>query len=241
MKNLLISLFLGSVLLSAPLPGGHSLGCRNAWSGPGSIIPSLKTAAWDHRIAEEDVRQALAANYPRIDAQAGYTMQQSAQGAKLDGITARTQQPDYASAGLSATYTIYDFGRRSARQQMTRAFADSSVQSFEASRTDVSLQVVEAYFSILETGKLITAAADEVAQVEDHRRVAQALFEEGVVTRNDVLQADVRLSAAKQKLLTMKNRLENDWLHLNYLTGDQPGFRANWMKAPTCRVSGRTG
>jgi outer membrane protein TolC len=226
MKNLFFSLFVSGALLIGTSAWGAQLTLQECLERAREHNPNLKTAAWDHRIAEEDIRQASAANYPRIDAQAGYTLQQAAQGAKLDGITAKTQQADYASAGLSATYTIYDFGRRNARQQMTRALADSSVESFEARRTDVSLQVVEAYFSILETGKLITATADEVAQVEEHRRVALALFEEGVVTRNDVLQADVRLSAAKQNLLTMKNRMENDWLQLNYLTGAQPGFRA---------------
>jgi outer membrane protein TolC len=47
-----------------------------------------------------------------------------------------------------------------------------------------------------------------------------------VVTRNDVLQADVRLAAARQKLLTIKNRRENIWLLLNFLTGNQAGFRS---------------
>jgi outer membrane protein TolC len=233
MKNLLFSILMSGTLLLGTTAWGAQLTLQECLKQAGEHNPSLKTAVWDHRIAEEDIRQASADNFPRIDAQAGYTLQQSAQGAKLGAISAETQQADYASAGLSATYTIYDFGRRSARQQMTRALADSSVQSFEARRTDVSLQVVEAYFSILETGKLITAAADEVAQVEEHRRVALALFEEGVVTRNDLLQADVRLSAAKQKLLTMKNRLENDWLQLNYLTGAQPGFRAELDEGAT--------
>ncbi|KAA0894996.1 TolC family protein [Oryzomonas rubra] len=226
MRNLLFSLFTGGMLLIGTSAWAAPLTLQACLERAREHNPGLKAAAWTPRIAEQDIRQTSAANYPRIDAQAGYTMQQAAQGAKIAGTQAETQQADYASVGLSATYTIYDFGRRNARQQMTMALADSSVQSFEARRTDVALQVIEAYFSILETRKLIAAAADEVAQVEEHRRVAQALFEEGAVTRNDVLQAEVRLSAAKQKLLTMKNRLENNWLQLNYLTDSQPGFRA---------------
>ncbi|WP_223922148.1 TolC family protein [Geobacter sp. AOG2] len=226
MKNLLFSLFITGILLVGSVSWAAPLTLQECLERAKQYNPGLKAAAWSPRIAEQDIRQTSATNYPRIDAQAGYTVQQAAQGAKIGGMAAETQQADYATAGLSATYTIYDFGRRNARQQMSRALADSSVQSFEARRTDISLQVIEAYFSILETDKLITAAADEVTQVEEHRRVAQALFEEGVVTRNDVLQADVRLAAAKQKLLTMKNRKENDWLQLNFLTGSQANFRA---------------
>jgi len=226
MKNRFFSIFVSGVLLMGTGAWGAQLTLQECLERAREHNPSLKTAVWDYRIAEQDVRQASATNYPSLDAQAGYTVQQAAQGAKIDSLSAETQQADYASAGFSATYTIYDFGRRNSRQQMAKALAESSAESFAARRTDVSLQVVEAYFSILETGKLITSAADEVAQVEEHRRVAQALFEEGVVTRNDVLQADVRLAAARQKLLTMNNRLENNWLQLNFLTGAQAGYRA---------------
>ena len=188
--------------------------------------PVLKSSAWDSRIARENVRQVSAAFLPRVDAQAGYTMQLEPQAFIINGMTAETQEPDYASAGLAASYTLYDFGRRDARTHQAVAAADASAQSFESRRSDVALQVIEAYFGILESGKLIQAAVDEVAQVEEHRRVAQVLFEEGVVTRNDVLQAEVRLASARQKLLAVKNRRENNWLLLNFLTGAQSGFRA---------------
>ena len=187
--------------------------------------PNLKAAAWDTRIAEESVRQATAARYPRVDSQAGYTLQQAAQGMSFQGLSVETQQPDYAFGGLAATYTIYDFGRRDSRIQQARALADSATHTFAARRSDVAMQVIEAYFGILEAGRLVVAAEEEVTQVEQHRQVAQALFEEGVVTRNDVLQADVRLAAARQNLLTARNRRENAWLQLNFLTGAEQGFR----------------
>ncbi|MDU0460693.1 MAG: TolC family protein [Geobacteraceae bacterium] len=195
--------------------------------------PSLKSAAWDTGLAQENVRLAGSGSYPRIDAQAGYTMQLEPQAVIISGRTAETQEADFASAGLSASYTLYDFGRRNARKQQAVAAADASYQGFESKRSDVALQVIETWFGLLETGKLISAASDEVTQVGEHRRVAQVLFEEGVVTRNDVLQADVRLAAARQKLLALRNRLENGWLMLNFLTGSQPGFRADLDESDT--------
>lgn len=195
--------------------------------------PSLKSAAWDTGLAQENVRLAGSGNYPRIDAQAGYTMQLEPQAVIISGRTAETQEADFASAGLSASYTLYDFGRRNARKQQAVAAADASYQGFESKRSDVALQVIDTWFGLLETGKLISAASDEVTQVGEHRRVAQVLFEEGVVTRNDVLQADVRLAASRQKLLALRNRLENGWLMLNFLTGSQPGFRADLDESDT--------
>jgi outer membrane protein TolC len=202
--------------------------------------PGLRAAAWESRIAGENVRQVSSANYPRVDAQAGYTMQQAPQAVIIRGQKAETQEPDFAFGGLSATYTIYDFGRRDAKVQQARALADSSTSQFETRRSDVSMQVVEAYFGILEAGKLIAAAEEEVTQVTEHRRVAQTLFEEGAVTRNDVLQADVRLAAARQNLLATRNRRENTWLQLNFLTGSDWAFRGELDEKAAMGETGTT-
>jgi outer membrane protein len=195
--------------------------------------PALKSAAWDSRIAQESSRMASAAFYPRVDANAGYTMQLEPQAVKLEGITAETQEPNFAFAGIAATYTLYDFGRRDARIQQANANTEAASQGYLFNKGDITLQVIEAYFRILETDRLIQAADEEVAQITEHRRVAQVLFEEGVVTRNDVLQAEVRLASARQKRLTVTNQRENGWLLLNFLTGVNPGFRGELDEATT--------
>ena len=195
--------------------------------------PALKSAAWDSRIAQDGGRLATVASYPRIDAQAGYTMQLHPQAIKSAGGTTETQEPNFAFAGLAASYTLYDFGRRTARIQQADAYTEAASQSFLFSTGDMALQVIEAYFRILETDKLIQAADEEIAQIAEHRRVAQVLFEEGVVTRNDVLQAEVRLASARQKQLTVSNRRENAWLLLNFLIGSEPTFRGELDEATT--------
>jgi outer membrane protein TolC len=195
--------------------------------------PDVKTATWDTRLAEENVRQAMASRYPVVDSQIGYTFQQAAQGVRINGITAATQQPDFAFGGLSATYTIYDFGRRYSRLQRARANADSSVHVLETYLSELSLQVIETYFGILEANRIVAASEEEVARMVQHRRVAQTFFEEGVVTRNDVLQADVRLAGARHNLLAARNRRENSWLQLNFLTGAEQGFRGDLDEAAT--------
>ncbi|MDD2542410.1 MAG: TolC family protein [Desulfuromonadaceae bacterium] len=230
--------------LRASLIGVLFLGmASNSWAAPLSLReclikahdnnPALKSIAWDSRIAEENSRLASAARYPRIDATAGYTMQLDPQAVKIGGVTAETQEPDFATAGLAATYTLYDFGRRDARIRQAHAYTNAASQSFLSTSGDYALQVIAAYFGILETQRLIQAADEEVAQITEHRRIAQVLFEEGVVTRNDVLQADVRLASARQKQLAVISKRDNDWLLLNFLTGSEPGFRGELDEATT--------
>lgn len=225
MRNPVINCLLPILLACACSANAATLTLKECLDKADQGNPALRAAAWDSRIAEENVRLADSGRYPRIDAQAGYTMQLEPQAVIISGRTAETQEPDYAFGGLAANYTIYDFGRRDARHRLARSQADATASQFEARRKDVTMQVIETYFGILEAGHLVTAAREEVTQLEEHRRVAQALFEEGVVTRNDVLQADVRLATARQKLLALDNSRENGWLRLNYLTSSDAAFR----------------
>jgi len=188
--------------------------------------PALKAAAWDVSIAEENIRLSQSGYFPRIDAQGGYTAQPRAQAVKISNMTAETQQAEYATAGVAAYYTLYDFGRRSARQQQARHAASSTGSMVRAKHKDVALQVIEAYFGILESARLLQSAEQEIEQISRHRKMAQALFEEGLTTRNDVLQADVRLAASRQKAVSIASQRENIWLQLNYLTGAPESYRA---------------
>lgn len=215
------------LFLAASQTFGASLSLQECLQKARDNNPSLKSAAWESKIAKENVRQASSADFPRIDAQAGYSMQLEPQAFIISGRTAETQEPDFAVAGLSIGYTIYDFGRRDSKKQQAGAVANASGRFLESKQSDVALQVIETYFGILESGKLIIAATEEVAQVAEHKRVAQVLFDEGVTTRNDLLQAEVRLAASRQKLLALRNRRENVWLFLNFLTGGGAEFRAD--------------
>lgn len=226
----------GSALIllgMATLSWGAPLSLQDCLKKADAHNPVLKSLAWEERISRESSRLAAAATYPRVDATAGYTLQLEPQAVKIGGATAETQEPNFAFAGISGTYTLYDFGRREARIRQADAYKDAAAENYLFNKGDIALQVIETYFRILEAGRLARTAAEEVNQITEHRRMAQVLFEEGVVTRNDVLQADVRLASAVQKRLTIDNRHENSWLLLNFLTGNEPSFRGELDETAT--------
>lgn len=189
--------------------------------------PLLKATRRDKGIAAATVRQSASPFYPRLDLQGGYTMQQAPQAVVINGRTAETQEADYGFVNAAVTYTLYDFGRRDARLRLSRANAEAVDYTVNAREQDVALQIIGSYFGILEAQRMVKAAEEEVVQVGEHKKIADSLFQQGMVTRNDVLQADVRLASARQKLLAAQNGRENLWLQLNYLTGSDAGFRAD--------------
>lgn len=186
----------------------------------------LLVSSFNEQIAAQAIDTARSGWLPQINARGGYTVQNEPQAAFIMNQVARTQQDSFAHASVAAEQVLCDFGKTSARYERAQSLRDAADFSHEARKQDIFLQVVQAYYAILEFGKLQQAASEEVLQMTDHLRIAKNLFDQGVVTRNDLLQAEVQLANSRQRLLMEQNRLDNGWLYMNYLTGSAPTFRA---------------
>lgn len=215
----ILLLFSAGALNAEPLTLAQTLAKREATSH------TLKIAAYDVDIAEENIRLNRSGYLPRVDIQGGYTAQQSSQAVMSPFGSFETQNPDFAFASLAINQTLYDFGRTGARYDRAKKNSEAARFNYIGQKQDLFLRTVASYFRILQLQKLLLAADEEVSQMDDHLRVAQNLFEQGVVTRNDLLQAEVRLSSSKQRRLETMNQLENAWLDLNDQIGEPPDFR----------------
>lgn len=194
---------------------------------------ALAVTASDTRIAAENTAQARSGFLPRLDFQGGYTVQAAPQAVSIQGREVETQDAAYGFFGVTATQTIYDFGRTASRTRKASLLQEAVARTYDAREKEVFLQVVEAYYGILEARKVLGAADEEIVQRTDHLRVARNLYEQGVVTRNDLLQAEVKLADSRQRRLAAANLMENRWLFLNYLTGQPLTFRADLEEKDT--------
>lgn len=191
---------------------------------------TLKMVQIDEQIAGENVKANRSGYLPRVDMQAGYTAQQVPQAIASPVGSFQTQDPDYGSFSLGITQTLYDFGRTRARVARAAATRDATRIGYKNQAQDIFLKTVGSYFRILQTEKIIKAADDEVTQMTDHLRMAKILYEQGVVTRNNVLQAEVQLSRSKQRRLEVANQMDNAWLTLNDGIGAAPEYRASLVE-----------
>lgn len=189
--------------------------------------PALKLAGHDSLIQAENVRVADSSYFPRIDLQAGYTTLMDPQAMKTSAGSLETQEARFPYLSVGIYQTLYDFGRRSSRKDQAYLQESAVVAGTAAVRQDVSFQVIKAYYRILQAASFVDIAKDEVRQRDQHLKIANALFDEGVTTRNDLLQAEVKLAGSRQRLLAENSQLTNSWLQLNYLTGMDPGYRAS--------------
>lgn len=160
--------------------------------------------------AEEQLQRsaeaiAAAPRRPTIDAYARETLL-AWQPAALAGEQAiPLSETESVSAGVRARQLLYDFGRTGA--EVRAAGLDTEARRLETAlvRNRAALRFIVSYVGLLRADKLLSLQREEVARFEAHRDDTRALLEEGTITENDVLEAEVRLADAVQRRLQAEN------------------------------------
>ena len=102
-------------------------------------------------------------------------------------------QPLFAGGAISSNYRLEKLG------------LDISKGSVEVVKRDIVLAARAGYFNILTNEKFVDVAKQAVKQFGAQLQVSKAFFEVGLVAKNDVLQAEVRLANAIQAQVTVEN------------------------------------
>jgi outer membrane protein len=100
---------------------------------------------------------------------------------------------------------IFTGGLNLSNYRSAKIGVDVSKLNMETVKRDLVLQVRVGYFNILRTEKFLDVAKQAVKQFEAQLEVTKAFFDVGIIPKNDVLQAEVRLANARQALIKAAN------------------------------------
>ncbi|MEW6569787.1 MAG: TolC family protein [Nitrospirota bacterium] len=166
----------------------------------------VKITEAEELIAESDTLIRKARMFPEINASLSQTLQAHQPAAKFDHQILSISEKDFLSYSLSVQQTLYDFKGNSSRFGASKAILMSKKYDTKRVKNLVALDFLRLYFDLLEAEKMIAVSEKEAQRLESHLRDARHLYEEGTITKNDVLQAEVRISDARQRLLAVKNQ-----------------------------------
>jgi outer membrane protein len=165
----------------------------------------VKIAQSNEEAARSGVSLARSAWLPQVNAYANQTWLRDQPHARFGAVTVPTAQEQFESYGVTASQLLYDFGKTSSSVDAAKFNAQAREIETLRARNLSSLEFILTYYDLLEADKLLQVAAEEVKQYEAHKRDAEARFSAGVVTRNEVLQADVSLADSRQRFLVAEN------------------------------------
>jgi outer membrane protein len=232
MKFCGVSMFLLKVLLI-------TLVSTAAFAEPLSLSAGLKTVTQENRlikVSEEEEKivqgDALIARsrlLPRVDAPASQTYLQHSPTVILSqggpGVRAPTAQSEFYSYGIVVRQLLFDFLGAYSGYEASKLVLEAKRMDTRRTRNLVAVQFAGLYFDLLESEKTIVVVDSERESLETHLRQAQDLFAEGVITRNDLLQAQVKLSDARQRLLTVQNMRKVNEARVNTMLARPPSTK----------------
>lgn len=122
--------------------------------------------------------------------------------------TGATSTRDLFAFSTTASQPVFTGGAVTANYRSESIGVDISKTNVETARRDLIFQVRQSYFNILTAQKAVDVSEQAVKQFQAQLQVTQAFFDVGIVAKNDVLQAEVRLAQAVQNEVNAVNLLE---------------------------------
>jgi outer membrane protein len=130
-----------------------------------------------------------------------------------EGITVGTQdnhslsfevtQVLFAGGSLYNNYLIKDNNKKS-----------TDIETQKKIR-DLKVKVIEAYYGVIASRQGVDVAKAAIASLQAHLNQAMAFYKAGVIAKNDVLQAKVKLAEQEQILITAENFMNTAEAGLN--------------------------
>jgi outer membrane protein len=219
LMGLVIGALAGTALAAAAPP---TLNLKEALRLAWKANPNLQISRLQALIAGQEVVRARSGFLPTMKSDTSQTIYDNETQAKIP--TGAFPAVGAATGGFltfpstnrnfwgSKTYidqTIFDFWRTPSRYQAAVLGKSASLLDTAKTRDDIFLNVCKGYFTTLRAQKLEVVATQDVADLKAHRKIAQDQYDFGVVTYNDVLQAEVSLADAQQRLIVAKTDVIN--------------------------------
>ncbi len=181
---------------------------RLAWKAN----PTLQVSRLQSLIAGEEVVRARSGLLPQVNSQVSQTIYDDPLkfkfGGGMPGIPGGAAFPqtnrNFWGSQTTVNQLLFDFWGTPSRYQAAVLGKAASILDTTQTRDNIFLNVAQGYFRTLRAKKMITVAEQEVFDLKAHLKIARDQYEFGVTTYNDVLQAEVNLADAEQRLIVAK-------------------------------------
>lgn len=239
-RNWLAAVFLASLIIFS------AAGAPHAETAPGRPLaldecidialgghPRVKAAEQDMKAGEYRTEQAESAYWPWLNFEASRNYIHSERQARV-GAASVTTTANYIANNftLNANWTLFDFGRTYYSVKGLSELEGALTRDLTASEQSLALDVVNSYFTLLQSQRLVGVAKETMAASQSHLDQANAFYDVGVKPRFDVTNAEVELNGAKLSLIEAEHGVKLARLNLNSLLGYAPAAQTEVVDMP---------
>jgi outer membrane protein len=187
--------------------------------------PAIMAAMSTANANQSKIGQAQSNYYPQIDWTSNAS--RTSTGTRTSfGFATRSVIYNSYSTGLNLNQNIFDFGKTAAQVKVQKLTYDSSLSDLETVSEQITFNVKQTYYGVLQAKRNRDVAADTVKQFQQHLDQAKGFYEVGTHPKFDVTKAEVDLSNAKLNLIKAENAVRIAVANLNNAMGvpDAPEY-----------------
>jgi len=213
--------FLSLSTLSVPL---FAETLEDAWKTALSVDHHLQASHKNMEAGRQYLLAAKAARMPALNFESGYTILNQDPSALINSPAFPVKEMPVSedkSLSYKATLTVPLFTSGLISRNIDAANAALKTAGHDEKKTvlDVKLSVAESYVSVLRTKRLVGVTESNVASLSSHSKDVSNFYEQGMITRNDLLASQVALADARQRSLQAQNNLNIAHAAFNRLLG----------------------
>lgn len=157
---------------------------------------------------DSKVGQSKANYFPRIGASTGYNFTNN-------DSTYRSSNSKNLSAQVALNQLIYSFGKVLSQVKMQKFYKIAAEYDLQNAILDTSNNVKSAYFAVLAAKANVDIQKANVMVNERQYNRTKAFFDEGLVSKIDLVNEEVYLSDAKINLVSAENLYQTSIIGLN--------------------------
>ena len=110
------------------------------------------------------------------------------------------------------------------RKEQANQSVSRDAEDYYQVTQNILFQVAQIYYEVVKSKELVVLNQEILKLAEEEKRVAQARFEEGAVTEDAVLNADLKITSTSSKLIEYGNRLTLTKKILKRFIGEDIGW-----------------
>ena len=177
--------------------------------------PGFKTSGLGIKEAEHRKKAAAADFLPKLKTTYSYTHLSDPPEVKLPAMPFLQQGSfnnmvgdDFSFFTVKAVQPLFTGGEIYNKYKLEKLGVDVARLKNDSARNDLVYSVKATYFTVLKAQKLQDVARQAVEQIKSHEKIARDLFEQEMIAKNDLLDAQVRLAQAEQDLVRVEQAVE---------------------------------
>ena len=185
---------------------------------------NLEISELDVKKAEIAMRESWASFYPSIELQSSYTRLLSVPQFEMPTGDGRTQYislgyPDNFRNSLQVSFPVFTFGKRFMAKGIGEKSKDMRILNHEAEKINLIKDLITVFYGVVSAEEGLKIAENALERSEDHLRTARIQYNQGRITKLELLSAETEFNSGKTELLNARNGVDRAKSALNMMLG----------------------